>query len=317
MRRPAIFFIGILSLLLLFAVSLWRKREKIPFGQSEAYEVGAADATASRAAAPGVPSGRAGEGYSAAIIFHGKVIDQTGRPVPNAGVRLSVNQRPGSRSSRSVTTADSEGRFTYDGSGLTLGVVVFKEGYRALDKGEARSIGLFEYGVSAGRKHLSSPDSPTIFKLWKIGPKEPLVRTKEFSTKISRTGKPLVLKLDGKAEHAVEIRYWSDDVQPLVGQRTFKWRCEIKCPHGGIVERTDDLQREAPAAGYLDSSAVEMPAEPSTHWKSFAVKAYFIRFNDDTYGLLKLDIRASGEHFVIYSADYNPRVGSRNLESGD
>jgi hypothetical protein len=65
----------------------------------------------------------------------------------------------------------------------------------------------------------------------------------------------------------------------------------------------------------MPSETVEMPASLSrTQWRSSAERSYFVRFEDQTFARVKLEMQAGGDHFVVWESYYNPKADSRNLE---
>jgi len=98
------------------------------------------------------------------------------------------------------------------------------------------------------------------------------------------------------------------------GRRQYDWRLEITVPNGGLVARKDDFEFEAPEGGYLPSDSVDMAATLGNQWRSSAERSYFVRFDDETFGRVELEMQAGGDHFVVWKSFLNPKAGSRNLE---
>jgi len=86
-------------------------------------------------------------------------------------------------------------------------------------------------------------------------------------------------------------------------------------PNGGLIARKDAFEFEAPEGGYLPSDSVEMPATLGNQWRSSAERSYFVRFDDETFGRVELEMQAGGDHFVVWKSFLNPKAGSRNLET--
>lgn len=259
--------------------------------------------------------------FKTPITFYGRVIDQHGKPVPDAHVTLSANDRPmGQPNSEYVRTADAEGRFSIDNIvGLTLAVAVAKQGYKGIPQNDSRTVtssGLFEYGLESIRgPHQADRNAPVIFRLHKIGVVEPLMKIGEKNFRIARDGSPLSIALDEQGAHQVVLRCWNQELQRPAGQRQYDWRLEVSVPNGGLVARKDAFAFEAPQDGYLPSDTVEMPAALGNQWRSFAERSYFIRFGDGTFARANLRMRAGGDHFFVWESFFNPKAGSPNLES--
>ena len=260
--------------------------------------------------------------FKTPISFYGRVIDQHGDPVPQADVKLSANDKAsGQRPSEYNRKTDSDGRFSIGGiSGITLAVEVSKPGYRGIPQteGQPSSSGLFEYWVSEASvrgPHRSTQDAPTIFVLYKTGPTEPLVKIGEKNFRIARDGSPLSISLDQQGGHQIVVRCWNQELTRPPGRRQYDWRLEITVPNGGLIARKDAFEFEAPEGGYLPSDSVEMPATLGDQWRSSAERSYFVRFDDETFGRVELQMQAGGDHFVVWKSFLNPKAGSRNLET--
>ena len=260
--------------------------------------------------------------FKTPISFYGRVIDQHGDPVLQADVKLSANDKAsGQRPSEYTRKTDSDGRFSIGGiSGITLAVEVSKPGYRGIPQteGQPSSSGLFEYWVSQASvrgPHRSTQDAPTIFVLYRRGPTEPLVQIGENNFRIARDGSPLSISLDQEGGHQIVVRCWNQELTRPPGRRQYDWRLEITVPSGGLIARKDAFEFEAPEGGYLPSDSVEMPATLGDQWRSSAERSYFVRFDDETFGRVELEMQAGGDHFVVWKSFLNPKAGSRNLET--
>lgn len=259
--------------------------------------------------------------FKTPITFYGRVIDQHRDPVSAANVRMAAVDTPWERPSIYERKTDDNGLFSIEGiAGLDLSVEVSKPGYRTIPRSEGKpsSSGLFEYSVSevsVRGAHRPDKDAPTTFMLHKPGTIEPLVKVGEKNFRMARDGSPLSIAVDEQGAHQVILRCWNQELQRPAGQRQYDWRLEISVPNGGLLERKDAFAFEAPEGGYLPSDTVEMPASLGNQWRSFAERSYFIRFGDGTVARANLRMRAGGDHFVVWESCFNPKTGSRNLES--
>lgn len=256
--------------------------------------------------------------FRAPIAFYGKVVDQNGEPVAQADVKCAANDKPlGGKPSEYLRKADVAGLFSIDGIvGLTLFVTVSKPGYKVIPQNDSREVtssGLFQYGLEG---YQSSKDAPVVFRLHKIGVLEPLVKTGKRNFRIARDGSPLSISTDQQGGHQVILRCWNKEQERPADQRQYDWRLEVTVPNGGLVNRKDAFEFEAPEDGYFSSDTLEMPASlPQNQWDSFAARSYFIRFEDGTFARAKLEIHAAGDHFVVWESYLNLKSGSRSLES--
>lgn len=253
------------------------------------------------------------------INFYGKVVDQHGAPVPQANVKLYANDKPGGENTSDYQRqTDAMGCFSLEGAmGITLGVGVSKPGYRRLSSvyGQVTSSGTFEYGLSSQGPYRSSPESPTVFTLYKVGSVEPLVRIEEKSFRIARDGSLLTISLDQQGDHQVVLRCWNKQFETRpTGERKYDWRLEVSVPGGGLMVREDAFAFQAPEEGYTPTDTIDRPASLE-RWSSTAERSYFFRFEDGTFARANLRMQAGGVHFVMWESFFNPKPSSRNLES--
>jgi len=252
------------------------------------------------------------------ISFYGKVIDQYGKAVPQADVKLAANDKPfGGNPSVYTRKTDESGLFSISGIvGITLAVEVSKSGYRAIPETDntITSSALFQYGIASDNApSVPTQANPAIFTLYKYGQLEPLVKLGKRNFRIARDGSPLTISLD--STHQVVLRCWNTDLSRPAGQRQYDWKLEISVPNGGLISRKDDFAVEAPKDGYQPSDTIKMPASlPAEQWSDSIQRSYFIHFNDNIFARATLDMEAGGDHFVIWESFLNPKFGSRNLE---
>jgi hypothetical protein len=260
------------------------------------------------------------DAFATPIEFYGRVVDQHGDVVPGADVKIAANDKAfGGRPSQYSKTTDETGSFYITGiKGLTLAVEVSKSGYDVIPPADNQvtSSGLFEYGLSSVHaRPQSSSDKPIVFTLRKPGIREPLVKIDQQNFRIGRDGTPLLISLDQKHSHNVVLRCWTNDNNLTEGQRKYDWRLQIEVEKGALAPRNDAFDYEAPDAGYAKTDAINMPASlPQNQWHGFAKRSYFIRFDDDIFARVEIEMHAGGDHFVVWSSALNPKAGSRILE---
>ena len=146
-------------------------------------------------------------------------------------------------------------------------------------------------------------------------PLEPLISPSGKQSLIARDGTPLRVELSpGLAASAVELQAWTqEESRNAAGQ--YDWRFKIKVPAGGLVERTDTTLFTAPETGYQTDIEYSMAQTlPASQWANSLGKSFFVHFDNDTYGLLNVQMVAGGAHFVTVKAWLNPAAGSRNLQ---
>ena len=100
-------------------------------------------------------------------------------------------------------------------------------------------------------------------------------------------------------------------------ERHYDWRFKMTVLSGGLEERLDEIAFIAPPSGYEERSFdYSMKKElPGNQWKDEVAKSFFVRFEDDTYAILDVNMISGGGHFAVVSSRLNPKPGSRNLET--
>jgi hypothetical protein len=122
-------------------------------------------------------------------------------------------------------------------------------------------------------------------------------------------------KAGGGGNDTISIAMKSEgDKLPLNAFHPFDWNVTIAVPGGGMVERSDALNFEAPAEGYVPRPTINMPASlPQDAWKSDIQRDYFVKFGSGNYGRVRLSI-SGDKGRSIAEVFLNPMPGSRNLE---
>lgn len=320
----------IFGLLLVLAFVWWFLR---PEPQAEATQVGSATQALSKAPVPlppltpqqkqqqeqTNPEKLAGfkASFATPINLYGKVLDQHGDPVESASVQYTVLGLTGKQ--KRQTTSKPDGSFEITGHrGGTLAVEVSKTGYRKLPGADDKvgSGKLFYFGL--GHPPASSPQAPVVFTLQKPGVIEPLIHAEERNYRLPRDGSPTEIDLHpgGNSGHRVVLRCWNKELEPRPQtEPRFDWRLEIAVPDGGITERKDIMAFEAPAIGYEPKASIEMPADAKPSWSRSANRSYFIRFGDNVFARVNVEMIAGGDHFIVWESHLNPKAGSRNLDT--
>lgn len=255
--------------------------------------------------------------FATPINLYGKVLDQHGDPVSSASVQYSVLRLTGKVGQQ--ITSKPDGSFEITGHrGGTLSVEVSKAGYRKLPGADDKvgSGKLFYFGL--GHPPASSPQEPIVFTLQKPGVIEPLIHADERNYRLTRDGSPMEIDLHpgGSSAHRVVLRCWNKELEPRPQtEPRYDWRLEIAVPGGGITERKDIMAFEAPETGYEPKVMIDMPADAQPHWSRSAQRSYFIRFTDNVFARVNVEMIAGGDHFVVWESHLNPKAGSRNLDT--
>ncbi len=244
------------------------------------------------------------------IVFYGKVVTQDGVPIPHAEVHCTVLNKLFGKGKEFEAKADANGRFTLWSMGMSLTVRVEKEGCFQMPKDTAvpgRSRGGFDYGTNLGDGiHKPSRGSPVVFVLYDPPDLEPLIQIREQEIMVPLTGEPARMAL-GNAPQELILRWWP-------GARNRSRGLEVSVAGGSIQRRLDNLDFTAPPGGYVPNDLINMAATQDRPIpKSDEKQSYWVKFDDDTYGVLSVRMIAGGHHFAVVSGYRNPKPGSRNV----
>ena len=251
------------------------------------------------------------------ITFYGKVIDQNGDPVPGATINYTALDKFNAPGSQYQGKADANGDFSISGiGGAALSVGVRKEGYYMID---GKSASAFAYGVGPDSTRGEPPtrNNPAIFVLQKAGIREPLIPLSTGGIKVPKNGIPVGIDLatgerTSASSNCLRVEVWTQS-QQLNAAAPYHWQCRVSVPGGGLVERKDQFEFEAPLVGYRQFDEIIMLAnDPS--WKKRFTKSYFARFPSGNYARIRFEFTSGGDHFFLVESYLNPRSGSRNLE---
>ncbi|SKA94310.1 Carboxypeptidase regulatory-like domain-containing protein [Prosthecobacter debontii] len=253
--------------------------------------------------------------FSTPITFYGRVLDQHGAPVVGAVVRGSAAVSMGGNSTKVTTTTDAAGHFTLRSKGMSFFVTVDKPGYYHIYPGKMPGLVSekgFDYAEDLGRGiHKPDASKPVILHLFKPGTIEPLTRIKSTSHRLSRTGKAVEIELD-KGAHRISLACTTEDEVTPDGR--FSWSFEVKVIQGGLQPAGETFQFEAPETGYKETDVIDMnDSLPRPQWADSVRRSYFVRFNDNTFARIKVEMIAFGDFFTVIEGYYNPKSGSRNL----
>jgi hypothetical protein len=262
------------------------------------------------------------------ILFYGKVVDQNGQPIPDATVTYRPNNIPWGGGPRSQMRTDASGEFQIYSKGLSLYVEITRDNYRSLPRrsdiapgvADERPVssGTYPYAKQfAGTVHKPDNSHPVIFTLHKSGELEPLNIQSGKDLIMAKDGSPIRVELNPEnPKTVIEMQCWTDDKIPNA-ERHYDWRFKMTVLSGGLEERLDEIAFIAPPSGYEERSFdYSMKKElPGNQWKDEVAKSFFVRFEDDTYAILDVNMISGGGHFAVVSSRLNPKPGSRNLET--
>jgi hypothetical protein len=249
------------------------------------------------------------------INFYGKVVDEKNNPIAGANVEASFADTMWTGHTKRQVTTDANGLFHVDGHGLGVVVTASKEGYYQLKE----SGGSFAYSKAAGSPDThTQPNNPAIFVLRKMGQTEPLVKF-ESDFRISSNGASVPVDLatgrTASGNQSITVEAWiSPRPQDLNSNQPYDWRCRVSVPDGGLIERKEGFNFEAPESGYQPADEINAPASLGPKWRSQITKHYFVKLGSGNYARVEFTMTAGGERFFTIQSYLNPKLGSRNLE---
>jgi hypothetical protein len=252
------------------------------------------------------------------IAFYGKVVDENGTPVAEANINFTWTDLSADGSSGSRTSSDEYGLFALQGvTGKNLHVEVSKAGYYSFNPS-----GLY-YNYAGGEVQIFVPDmaNPVVFRLKKRGIAEHLIHVHAGAgglegIRTPKDGSPVGVSLttgnEVNGQGDLIVQCWTDDQGKSSGE-DYNWKCQITAPGGGILQRTDDLEFQAPTNGYQVSDVIDMPTSLGNQWARDVKRNYFVRLANGNYARINFEMIAGGTHFFQLESFLNPN-GSPNLE---
>lgn len=248
------------------------------------------------------------------ITLYGKVVDEAGAPIPDAEVRIEF-RNPWQNSERRTTS----GSGTFSIHGYRAGIVqveVKKPGYSNVqlpsEGGVVSTADLdFQSDPALAARHASGA-TPLVLTLWQ--PPHLVTSTpnkiQSFSTKLDPTGVPHIIKV---GTHPIDIRY-ENHKRPSGSKNPYSWNLAIAVPGGAIVEKDPaQVKPEAPATGYFSGISIDyLGTLPPADWKRRLHRHYYIRFPDNTHGVLTLRLNADA-HTLQGHVIHNTTPGDRDL----
>ena len=188
---------------------------------------------------------------------------------------------------------DNRGEFHVSGHGLGVTVQVSKDGYYRT----TQSRGTFGYTKVAGQfdPHTNS-GNPAIFVIRKMGQSVPMVHLQKDYI-IPKNGTAVEINLSNgqvvSEQGDLKVESWTNDQGHLPNSNShYDWRCRISVPNGGLVQRTDNFDFQAPTGGYSLSDEITMSASSGTAWRAQVARSYFIQLSGNRYAQLEFQMSA-------------------------
>lgn len=248
--------------------------------------------------------------YRTPIAIFGKVVDEAGSPVPGATVKIGIADKPLETGSQFKQTTGSDGTFSLTGvHGIAFSLRASKGGYHTTDESRGR-----RNVVTPAVSDVATPSQsqPVVLVLRKQGQTAELIMLRSSQIIVPKTGQTVSIDLaTGRlGDGDLHLSSWVGDTS----QRRFDWRLRLSIPGGGLIERKDEFDFEAPTEGYEEVVEINMPGS-AQEWSSDVTKEYFVRFDDGRYARCAVNFYPGRRNFVVIESFINPSSGSRNLES--
>jgi hypothetical protein len=328
------YFITTLALLLISIgiVCLWKFR-RVPSALTNDTTAAPEQSTTGRSdpSTSAVPSiadtiKRAGQTIDAAqtanvpIAFWGQVVDQNGKGLAGANVSAGIRHwsltptLQGHASSIKVKAlSGSDGVFSIanvSGDVLELDAI-FLDGYEL----SAKAKRAFDYT----RGVRTSPTNPVVFRMWKHGIKQPLLKGSGFFGIIPDGRTYAIDFTTGKKSETTssEGDLIVSITRPLdaVWNSKYDWAFTLKAVGGGIFEEKGDFMYLAPEDGY-DAVVQYQFKEQDPSWTHRVRKQFFAKTrNGQHFARLNVEVFAHYDNEAVYKVEYAVNTnGSRILE---
>ncbi|PYI91948.1 MAG: hypothetical protein DME97_12205 [Verrucomicrobia bacterium] len=247
------------------------------------------------------------------IKFYGKVVDETGQPIPGADVHFQWTDLSAKGTTDRQARSDAQGLFSLDNvSGKRLIARVNKPGYYASD---SRNHFSFEYANPFEEIfQRANIHAPVLFYLRKQNPTADVIsKSVEMVLPGDGTGTTVEL-LSGKisATGQLQVQAWKP-WPPRPMSPAYKWKVMFVIPAGGFIETHEDFAFKAPEAGYQETYEIDMNPTLSSQWQVSAERSMYFTFGEPRkYG--RLSLRTDGNSRYIFLDYVFNQSGSRNLE---
>jgi hypothetical protein len=277
------------------------------------------------------------------IDFYGKIIDQNGEPVEGVNLEFEMlgyqdsfldylNTGQERIKNKFTMTTDANGMFAVEQKkGTSLSIErMRKEGYVFPDRGVQNNFvySNLSSGEESSMYHSADKSQPVVYRGWKQGETEPLIKTgvkltidpeagiHEVYYLFSLAGKqsptPMPgwdIKVTGRNDRTLDNRNPQNDY----------WEVTFTVSEGGGILLTDSPHANlAPETGYQKSLTLKSTDQKSPGDRPVR-RAYFRSANGKTFAAFRLDLGfgtiKTGAWIEVWLADLriNPN-GSRNLE---
>ena len=262
--------------------------------------------------------------YKTPISFYGKVLDESTNVVAGANVRFRVatdpNDEGGAHNTATGTEyhtmSDSNGLFSLTGVfGGTLTVVVSKDGFHSTDR-SGRMFHYFDHEGILGSRPTQM--EPAIFVLKRKQGAEPMISRRFRRTSVVADGTPAGVNFPAGDPSQAEvpdfyIQLWKN-ASSTNAQGQYDWSYKFSIPGGGLTDRKDAYEFQAPSDGYREVIEGAMVAG-GDNWHTTIQRNFFGKLRNGCHVRFQVSLTTWGKgSFAIDAFFMNPAPGSRNLE---
>lgn len=225
-----------------------------------------------------------------AIEFYGKVVDQDGKPVPNAQITFSKIDLSADGTTRLKAESDLNGVFAIAGVfGRSLSVVVEALGYYS-SKDQPHD---FEYAEFSNEDFYEpSRAKPVLFKLIKKQSPATLVYNER---QVFVTPK-IPIQYAVIVGQNLEIQLLEN---PPPGQG--KWAMSMKASNGGLQTTTEEFPFRAPIGGYSESLVIDSDTAKPKDWSNmYSGGSFYVKVGRN-YGRVEVEMISGKDKMRIRS----------------
>lgn len=246
--------------------------------------------------------------WKSSIEFYGLVLDDvSNQPIDGANVKWITTITTGN--GYGDTKSGTDGRFTINTTGNGINIDVKKDGYRTVNPNQSFNFSeFFREDYYDGDK-----DHPTVFRLHKIPPYEPLyMRGKQINPANNLVGTQWTINpVNGQWEQGIGSQGISIQMVlgPNNGAQREQYNIILRTSGEGVLVTTDANADEAPVSGYKN------PCEQSIliDWNDERIAKVSVFFKDSAghYGKVYFDIKLLAHDLsFMYMLRYNPNGGT-------
>jgi hypothetical protein len=226
------------------------------------------------------------------IVFYGRMEDQLSNGVASTTVNFEIRVMNGIQSTvvRGTTLTDKNGYFTISGyHGQDLNLNPHKDGYVSTGSG-----GYFKYSRLEQNYFVPDPNQPTIVKMWKAQPEEPLVGIGKIY-KLPYTNAPFCFDLIAQkiVSTGGDLKITIYRPPGIISGRNHQWwKVKFAVVDGGLIDASsvDGIPYFAPENGYQPSKLVSSTDRmPEGGVGGFRTTFYIMSRNGQVYSKLRVD----------------------------